>query len=183
MNILSTKLDGVYLINLERKGDARGNFTRIFCESELADVLEGRQIVQANYSSNVNIGVVRGMHYQIPPHAEMKLITCVGGCIWDVIVDLRIKSPTYLSWISFELSGENEQLLVIPEGCAHGYQVLSPQSNLIYFHTNAYCAEAEGGVRYDDPILGITWPLPVLGVSLRDLNHPLIGSKFTGLMV
>jgi dTDP-4-dehydrorhamnose 3,5-epimerase len=123
------------------------------------------------------------MHYQNQPHAEMKLITCLHGAVWDVTVDLRSDSPTFLQWFAVELSSENSRLLVIPEGCAHGFQVLRPQSELLYFHTAPYTPEAEGGVRHDDPVLGIRWPLPVSEVSQRDRAHRLIDSKFTGVVV
>ena len=183
MKIETTPLDGVLVVDLERRSDPRGIFMRVFCANELAQVLGTRHVVQSNHSSNAEVGTVRGMHFQHQPHAEMKLITCLHGSVWDVTVDLRSGSPTFLQWFAVELNSKTPRLLVIPEGCAHGFQVLRPQSELLYFHTAPYTPEAEGGVRHDDPALGIRWPLPVLEVSQRDRAHLSIGSKFTGVVV
>jgi dTDP-4-dehydrorhamnose 3,5-epimerase len=183
VKIETTPLAGVLVVDLERRSDPRGAFMRVFCANELAQVLGGRHVVQSNHSSTVKVGTVRGMHFQHQPHAEMKLITCLHGSVWDVAVDLRAGSPTFLQWFAAELSSENPRLLVIPEGCAHGFQVLRPQSELLYFHTAPYTPEAEGGVRHDDPALDIPWPLPVSEVSQRDRAHLSIGPEFTGVIV
>jgi dTDP-4-dehydrorhamnose 3,5-epimerase len=181
MKIRETPLAGVNVVQLDSRGDSRGAFTRLFCEEELRDVLGGRRIVQANHSITEQVGSIRGMHFQHAPHAEMKLITCVRGAVWDVAVDLRPASPTYLKWHGEELSADGHRLMVIPEGCAHGFQVLRPGSELIYLHTAAYRPSAEGGVRYDDPALNIRWPLPDGIVSERDRSHPAIDKTFTGV--
>lgn len=183
MKIRTTPIAGVLLVDLDRRSDARGAFMRVFCEAELADVLAGRHVVQSNYSCTEKVGTVRGMHFQHPPHAEMKLITCLNGAVFDVAVDLRAGSPTFLKWFSAELSSDRPQLLVIPEGCAHGFQTLQPHSELLYYHTAPYTPEAEGGLRYDDLSLGIPWPLRISEVSQRDGAHPLIAPNFEGIKV
>lgn len=183
MKIETTPLAGVLVVDLERRSDSRGAFMRVFCANELALVLDGRHVVQSNHSSTTKVGTVRGMHFQHQPHAEMKLIICLHGSVWDVAVDLRAGSPTFLQWFAIELSSENPRLLVIPEGCAHGFQVVAPGSELIYFHTAAYTPDAEGCVRHDDPALDIRWPLPISELSERDRNHPLIDKNFTGVVL
>lgn len=163
--------------------DSRGAFARWYCERELAEIIGNRQIVQINHSRTVAMGAVRGLHFQKPPHAEMKLVRCIKGRVWDVAVDLRQGSPTYLKWHAEELSPENARMMVIPEGFAHGFQVLEPESELLYLHTAFYAPEFEGGVRLDDPALDISWPLPFADVSERDQSHPLIDQDFVGLSV
>jgi dTDP-4-dehydrorhamnose 3,5-epimerase len=123
------------------------------------------------------------MHFQYPPHAETKFISCNKGRVWDVAVDLRLGSPTFLQWHAEELSSQNRRMLIIPEGCAHGFQALDPDSELLYFHTNFYTPESEGGVLYDDPQLGITWPLPITNLSTRDQEYPLISKDFNGIRI
>lgn len=183
MKIVTTPIAGVLVVELECRSDARGAFMRVFCEAELVDVLADRHVVQSNYSCTEKVGTVRGMHFQHPPHAEMKLITCLHGAVWDVAVDLRAGSPTFLRWFAAELGGDRPRLLVIPEGCAHGFQTLRPHSELLYYHTVPYAPIAEDGIRYDDLAIGIPWPLPVSEVSQRDREHPLIAPEFEGLKV
>ncbi len=183
MKVEATPLPGVLIVELDSRSDQRGSFLRVFCASELSQALGERHIVQSNYSRTAKVGTVRGMHFQYPPYAEMKLITCLHGSIWDVAVDLRSGSPTFLQWFAIELSSDNPRLFVIPEGCAHGFQVLQPESELLYFHTAPYMPEAEGGMRHDDPKLNIMWPLPVSEVSQRDWTHRLIDREFTGVIV
>ncbi|MDK9719218.1 MAG: dTDP-4-dehydrorhamnose 3,5-epimerase [Trichlorobacter sp.] len=181
MKIISTPLMGVSLIEPNPFCDDRGIFYRAFCNRELAPVLGTRQIVQTNFSRTHAVGAVRGMHYQNPPHAEMKLIRCLKGKIWDVAVDVRAGSPTFLQWFGVELSPDNALMMVIPEGCAHGFQVLNKNSELLYLHTSHYKPEAECGVRFNDPLLAISWPLQVTDTSKRDMNHPLITPNFGGI--
>jgi len=173
----------VLTVELNGYRDPRGTFRRLFCARELAQALGERHIVQCNHSTTVKVGTVRGMHFQYQPFAEMKMITCLHGSVWDVAVDLRAGSPTFLQWFATELNSEKPSLLVIPEGCAHGFQVLQPESELLYFHTTPYSPEAEGGVRHDDPALGIHWPLPVTEVSQRDRAHLLIHPDFSGVCI
>lgn len=181
MKIVDTPLAGLLRVVLSPSTDARGTFTRWFCEQELANALAGRHIVQANHSRTEQIGTVRGLHYQVPPHAEMKLIRCIRGKVFDVAVDLRETSETFLQWYSVELSDRKPEMILIPEGFAHGFQVLETGSELLYLHTAIYASESERGLRFDDPKLGITWPLPPERVSVRDQAHSLISKSFAGI--
>jgi len=161
--------------------DARGAFMRLFCAQELQPVLGDRQIKQINHSRTSRAGAVRGLHFQHPPHAEMKMVRCLRGRVWDVAVDLRPGSPTFLQWHAQELAQDDAQMLVLPEGFAHGFQVLEPDSELLYLHTAFYRPDSEGGLRYDDSRLAITWPLPPQDLSPRDLSHPLLRANFSGV--
>jgi dTDP-4-dehydrorhamnose 3,5-epimerase len=181
MNILDTPLSGLKIARSVPHRDARGAFLRLFCAEELQAVLGRRQIVQINQSRTSSAGAVRGMHFQRPPHAEMKMIRCLRGRVWDVAVDLRAGSPTFLQWHAEELAQDDAQMLVIPEGFAHGFQVLQPDSELLYLHTAFYHPPSEGGLRHDDPRLAIAWPLPPQDLSPRDLSHALLGADFTGV--
>ncbi|HAU28747.1 MAG TPA: dTDP-4-dehydrorhamnose 3,5-epimerase [Rhodospirillaceae bacterium] len=181
MIIHPTSIPGVMVVGTVPFSDHRGAFARLFCARMLADIIGARQIVQINHSRTNTQGAVRGMHFQHAPHAEMKLVRCLAGRVLDVAVDLRKSSPTFLSWHAEELSPDNANMLVVPEGCAHGFQVLDGPAELLYLHTAFYNKESEGGVRHDDPSLGITWPLPVTDISQRDLEHLLITKDFTGV--
>jgi dTDP-4-dehydrorhamnose 3,5-epimerase len=181
MNIVLTLIHGVVVVETDSRVDHRGSFTRWFCERELAPVLDERRIVQINHSQTGAVGAVRGMHYQRPPHAEMKLVRCLRGRVWDVAVDLRAGSPTFLRWHAEELSPDNTRMLIIPEGCAHGFQTLAPDSELLYLHTEFYAPDAEEGILYDDRRLAITWPLAVVDLSERDRSHPPLDPTFTGI--
>ncbi len=183
MKQLTTPIDGVVLVETERFRDHRGAFARLFCENALAPVLGDRHIMQINHSRTSLPGAVRGMHYQHAPHAEVKMVRCLKGKVWDVAVDLRKGSPTFLHWYGLELSSENDRMMVIPEGCAHGFQVLEENSELLYLHTAAYTPESEGGVCHDDPALGIDWPLAVSDISGRDRSHPLIAENYSGVIL
>ncbi len=183
LEIENTALAGVQRITLTPFEDHRGAFDRLFCQRELKEVIGNRQIVQINHSCTATVGAIRGLHYQYPPAAEMKLIRCLKGKVWDVAVDLRSGSPTFLSWHAEELSASNKRMMVIPEGCAHGFQVLEPNSELLYLHTSFYRPEYEGGVRYNDPEIIINWPLPVSDISQRDQNHTLIDENYQGLIL
>jgi len=183
LNMEAAPLAGVFVIETSGVADHRGSFARLFCTNELAPLLGQRQIVQINHSRTSRIGAVRGMHFQRPPYAELKLIRCIRGRVWDVAVDLRAGSATYLKWHGEELSPGNARMMAIPEGCAHGFQVLEPDSELLYLHTAPYRPAAEGGVRHDDPLLAIGWPLPVVDLSGRDASHPLIADGFPGIQL
>jgi len=173
--IHETPLSG--LVVLERKpiSDNRGYFERLFCEEELAPFLGKRRIAQINHTVTLRRGTVRGMHYQRPPFAEMKIVQCLRGEVFDVAVDLRRDSPTFLRWHAERLSDENHRTLLIPEGFAHGFQTLTDDCEMLYFHTAPYVPAAEGGLHVLDPKLAIAWPLPVSHLSGRDAAHPLIG--------
>lgn len=179
--LTGTPLEGLALLTRHPIGDQRGYLERLFCRAELADLLEGRGIEQINHTLTAKGGTVRGMHFQYPPHAEMKLVTCLKGEVFDVAVDLRRQSPSFLRWHAEHLSAANHRTLAIPEGFAHGFQTLTDDCELLYLHTAAYHADAEGALDALDPRLGIAWPLPVGDRSDRDLAHPLLDDSFAGL--
>lgn len=181
MKVTDTPLRGVKVVNSESRYDSRGEFRRLFCTAELLPILGERQIVQINYSRTNRARVVRGMHFQYPPYAETKMIRCLRGRVWDVAVDLRANSPTFLQWYGLELAERGAQMIIIPEGFAHGFQALEADSELLYLHTAPYAPDWEAGVRHDDPLIGVDWPLPPLDVSHRDLSHPLLDEEFTGI--
>jgi dTDP-4-dehydrorhamnose 3,5-epimerase len=169
-----TKLEGAFIIDLDRKEDNRGFFARAFCQHEFEDNGLKPVIAQANIAFNRRKGSVRGMHFQFPPAAETKLVRCTRGGILDVIVDLRPESPTYLDHISVELTADNHRALFVPERFAHGYQVLEDDTETSYQVGEFYTPETEGGLRYDDPRLGLTWPLPVTEMSEKDRAWALL---------
>lgn len=181
MNIQPTSIPDLCVVDNPPHVDARGAFNRLYCERSLAPVTGQRKIVQINHSRTTTIGAIRGLHFQYPPHAEMKLVRCLRGRAWDVAVDLRKGSSTFLRWHATELSPDNNRMMLIPEGFAHGFQVMEPDTELLYLHTACYTPAAEGGLRYDDPRLGIAWPIGVSDLSERDARHPLITPDFNGL--
>ena len=181
MKISPTALPGVMVVETSSFSDQRGTFARLFCEQELAPVIQHRRIVQINQSCTHAVGAIRGLHYQRPPHAEMKLVCCLKGRVWDVAVDLRAGSPSFLKWHAEEISPGNAHMMVIPEGCAHGFQVLESHSELLYLHTAPYEPGSEDGVRYNDPAVNILWPLAAKDVSERDATRALLGPVFKGI--
>lgn len=181
MKLLSTKLEGVFIAESNSISDHRGSLSRLFCKQDLAMAIGGRQIVQVNQSCTKTPGAIRGMHFQNSPHAEMKLVRCLKGKVWDVVVDLRTGSPTLLQWHAEELSEQNARMLIIPEGCAHGFQVLESNSELLYLHTAFYQPGFESGVMYNDPQLAIPWPLLVEGLSAKDQKYPSIPAQYSGI--
>lgn len=181
-DISKTRLGGVYLLERKPVGDHRGYLERMFCSKDLEHLLDGRHIVQINHSITVAKGTVRGMHFQKSPHTETKIVSCLKGEIFDVAVDLRRHSPTFLHWHAEVISADNFRALFIPEGVAHGFQTLTENCELLYCHTAAFHQPAEGGLNPQDPCLAIAWPLPVSDLSLRDAGHPLIRDiSFTGI--
>ena len=183
ISVEKTPIDGLMIIRANPFRDSRGEFTRIFCDQDLNQYLQGKIIRQINRSKTFNIGVVRGMHFQIAPHAEIKIVRCVAGKVFDVAVDLRTGSPTFLQWFGMELGPEKSDALLIPEGFAHGFQALLPKSELIYLHTSQFSQKSEGGVKFDDPKIGIKWPLKVAEVSQRDSEFLYLDKYFTGLIL
>ena len=181
MTFAETPLSGAYLVALAPRQDNRGWFVRTFDKTAFAEIGFLDSWTQMNQSMTHQAGAVRGMHFQHPPHAEVKLVRCVAGRVFDVIVDLRAGSPTFLRWFGAELSADNRQMLFIPKGFAHGFQTLTPDCQLIYCHSTDYAPDFEGAVRYNDPRVGITWPLPVTDLSERDANHPFLDDHFAGL--
>jgi dTDP-4-dehydrorhamnose 3,5-epimerase len=153
-----TELPGAWIIDLERHEDSRGFFARAWDEQSFAERGLSSRVVQCNVSWNAKADTLRGMHFQRPPHAEVKLIRCTRGAIWDVIADIRPESPTYGRWVGVELTAENRRTLYIPEGFAHGYQTLVDDTETYYQVSAFYAPGAEGGIRWDDPALGIEWP-------------------------
>lgn len=180
MKLLPTPLPGLQVVDTEPFRDARGRFERLFCDQQWAALREGLRFVQINLSTTARRGTVRGMHFQRAPAAEAKLIRCVRGHVYDVAVDLRAGSPTFLHWHAIELRAEEPREVFIPEGFAHGFQALSDDAQLLYFHTAPWTPTCEGGVRHDDPRLAIDWPLPVTDMSDRDRTHPLLDAAFAG---
>jgi dTDP-4-dehydrorhamnose 3,5-epimerase len=181
MRIHKTPIPGLMLVESIPQTDERGFFSRLYCQDELVELVGSRQIVQINQSCTRTVGAVRGLHYQQAPHAEMKLVRCIRGRVWDVAVDLRAGSSTFLKWHAEELSAENAHMMVIPEGFAHGFQVLEQDSELVYLHTALYAPSSEAGVHPTDPALSIAWPLAPQELSDRDRSLPLLSSNFTGL--
>lgn len=177
MNFSDTKLSGVLLIEPELHVDDRGSFARSFCVDEFSEAGIDIQIVQANISFNKHSGAVRGMHYQVSPHAEAKVVRCTSGALYDVVVDLRPDSPSYSQWIGIELNADNRYAMYVPKGCAHGFQTLVDRTEVSYLMSERYVPEAASGVRYDDPEFGIDWPLKVSSVSDRDRSWPNFESQ------
>ena len=179
--ICATPITALKIVERQQLGDSRGFLSRLFCADELAVAGWHKPITQINQTFTQKQGTIRGLHFQNTPYAEMKLVTCLRGAIWDVAVDLRAASPTFLQWHAEELSAANHRALLIPEGFAHGFQTLEPDSELLYLHTEFYDPPHEGGLRHDDPRLGIAWPLEPQDISERDLAHPLLDCHFTGV--
>ena len=172
-----TKLKGAWILDLQRREDVRGFFARTFCVKELEAHGLKTAVAQCNVSFNFKKGTVRGMHYQLPPAAETKLIRCTAGAICDVIIDLRPDSPTYLQHVAVELTAENRRALFVPEMFAHGYQTLTDNAEVTYMAGEFYSPQHERGLRPDDPAFGIAWPLPFVEISPKDAAWPLFDAK------
>lgn len=180
IDFISTPLAGLMLVQRNVIEDHRGSLSRFYCAEEFRGAGITKPIAQINHTVTRNKGAVRGLHFQYPPHAEIKLVSCLKGEIWDVAVDLRRDSPTFLRWHSEVLSSANRKSLLIPEGCAHGFQALTENCEMIYLHTAAYHPEAAGALNVSDPRLNIAWPLPVGDLSDRDRTQPFINQHFQG---
>ncbi len=181
MKIAATSINGLSVVDTALHADARGSFARLYCADLLAPVLAGRRIAQINHSRTSAVGAVRGLHFQLAPHAEMKLVRCLKGRVWDVAVDLRAGSPTFLQWHAETLSPDTMRMIVIPEGFAHGFQTLGDDCEMLYLHTAAYDSAAEAALNAQDPALAIGWPLPITEMSPRDAGHPMIEHGFSGV--
>ncbi|GAA5436594.1 dTDP-4-dehydrorhamnose 3,5-epimerase [Deinococcus aquaticus] len=177
MNLTETALSGAFIIDLTVMTDERGGFARTFDRDTFAAHGLNPGAVQANLSFNHRAGTLRGLHYQLPPAAETKLVRCTRGAILDVIVDLRPQSPTYLQHVAVELTADNRRALFVPEQFAHGYQALTDGAEVTYQVSAAYTPGSERGLRHDDPALGITWPLPVTVISSKDAAWPLLADR------
>jgi dTDP-4-dehydrorhamnose 3,5-epimerase len=174
MIFATTQLDGAWLIEIEPREDERGFFARTWCREELAAQGLDTEIVQESLSFNRRRGTLRGLHFQRSPHEETKIVRCARGAIFDVIVDLRPGSPTYLHWQGFDLTAENRRALYVPKGFAHGLQTLTDDAEVAYQISAFHAPEAAGGCRYDDPAFGIAWPLPITAISERDRGWPAL---------
>lgn len=182
-SLAETPLPEVVEVTRTLVGDSRGFLSRLFCASELRAIGFDHPIAQVNYTLTANRGTVRGMHFQHAPHAEDKLVMCIRGEIWDVAVDARASSPKRLTWHGATLSADNRKALFIPRGFAHGFQTLTDDCELIYFHSHSYSPSAEGGMNPRDPALKIDWPLPIEAISDRDAGHAFIDDAFTGVLL
>ena len=168
-----TRLKNAFIIEVEPIEDDRGLFARTWCQKEFEALNLNANFVQSNVSFNTRKGTLRGMHYQVPPHQEAKLVRCTSGAIFDVLIDLRQESPTYKQWLGVRLTAENHVMIYVPEGFAHGYQTLEDDTEVSYQVSQYYCPEAERGVCYKDPSFGIEWPLDVQVISEKDSNWPV----------
>jgi dTDP-4-dehydrorhamnose 3,5-epimerase len=180
-SILDTYIADLKIIKRQGLGDSRGFLSRLFCAEELASAGWCKPVSQINITLTKYQGTVRGLHFQFPPYAETKLVSCVPGEVYDVAVDLRRDSPTFLQSHGEIISAENRRSLLIPEGYAHGFQTLTDNCELIYLHTAPYHPEAEGALNMADPKLNIAWPLPVTDISDRDRNHAFITDTYQGI--
>ena len=176
-------LPGLTLIRRKRMGDARGYLERLFCARYLIDAGWTDSIAQINQTYTARKGTVRGMHFQHPPHAEKKLVMCLKGRVYDVAIDIRKDSPTFLRWYGEILCPESSNALMIPEGFAHGFQTLTPDVLMLYCHSAFYAPESEAGIHPNDPSINISWPSEIVELSPRDNAHPLLGSTFEGVVV
>jgi dTDP-4-dehydrorhamnose 3,5-epimerase len=182
-DFIPTPLSDLKLVQRKAIEDHRGFLSRFYCADEFRMAGIAKPIAQINHTLTRKKGAVRGLHYQHLPHAEIKLVSCLKGEIWDVAVDIRSGSPTFLQWHGEILSEANRKSMLIPEGYAHGFQALTEGCELIYLHTAAYHHEAEGALNVADPRLGIFWPLPIDDLSERDRNHPFISQEYQGIFI
>ena len=181
MTFAPTTLEGSYIISLTPFNDDRGWFARTYCEKEFGAIGHLDKWIQLNQSYTAKAGTVRGMHYQVPPFKEIKLVRCIRGSVYDVIIDIRKDSPTFLHWYGVKLSSAEMNMLYIPAGFAHGFQTLENDSELIYHHSTMYEPGHEGGILYNDAAVAIRWPLAITVISERDKNHPPITENFKGI--
>ena len=181
--IFDTPIADLKIVERQQLGDSRGFLSRLFCAEELSAAGWHKPIAQINQTVTQKQGTIRGMHFQRLPHAEMKLVTCLRGAVWDVAVDLRAGSQTYLHWHAVELSASNQCALLIPEGFAHGFQTLVEDCELIYLHSTAYEPAAEAGLNAKDPKLSISWPLNISDISARDSGHQMLDHLFKGVVL
>jgi len=182
VEFIASDIEGLYTIRLKKLEDERGLFARTYCKNEFKQIGFDKEFVQFNHSFNKYKGTIRGMHFQNAPYCEFKLIRCIQGAVYDVAVDLRKDSPTFLKHFGVELSADNMVSILIPEGFAHGFQTLEDNSALIYHHTQYYTPNADAGFRFNDPALNIQWQLPAVMVSEKDRSYQLIDNNFKGII-
>lgn len=178
-----TDIEGLYRVETETLEDARGAFNRFYCQDSLTECLPDFEVSQINFSYNKAKGTIRGMHMQVSPHAEIKLVRCIRGSVLDVVVDLRRESETFLKHQVFELSANNKSMLIIPKGLAHGFQTLEDNTELLYMHSENYEKKSEFAVNAFDPVLNINWPMPVSQISDKDNNLTMLSSNFQGIEI
>ena len=183
MKFQETSLKGNYLIDLEKHKDERGFLNRTFCQKTLEPLLKEKNIRQINHSFTKKKGTVRGLHFQYPPHAEIKIVSCLKGKVWDVAIDIRKGSPTFMEYHAVTLSESNLQSFFIPEGFAHGFQTLADDCEMLYFHTADYNANAEGTLNALDQRLKIQWPKIITEQSGRDMINPMLNENFLGVKI
>ena len=176
-----TGLTGAYWIECQPHRDARGLFARTYCKKEFEKIGHADEFVQYNHSHNICKGTLRGMHYQLPPFSEVKLIRCIKGSVFDIIVDIRQDSPTFLQHFGIKLSEHNMRMLYVPQGFCHGFQTLEDDTALIYHHTAYYAPQYERGLRFDDPKLQLNWPLPPSEMSSKDQQYAFLDDRFLGI--
>lgn len=181
--IVSTYIEGLKILIRKPIIDVRGYLERMFCEEDLSFILVARHIVQINHTYSAIKGSIRGLHFQYPPYAEMKFVTCIKGEVFDVAVDIRKGSPTFLKWHAEILSQDNFKTFVIPEGFAHGFQTLTDNCEMLYFHTCFYNPQAESGLNYSDPLINIKWPITITDISNKDANYSFISPNFEGIIL
>lgn len=181
LEIIDTPLDGLKVLQRFSIGDSRGYLERLYCTAELQKLLCGKSIVQINHSHTLRRGSVRGLHYQRSPDAEIKVVSCINGAVFDVAVDLRRGSPTFLRWHGEVLTPGNHRSLFIPEGFAHGFQSLTDDAEMLYFHSHEYVPSSEWGVNVMESKLNIQWVEAITDISTRDSNMPFLEADFTGL--
>jgi dTDP-4-dehydrorhamnose 3,5-epimerase len=172
MKFTETPLKGVFVIDLEKRGDDRGFFARLFCEREFAQHGLNSKIVQLNNSSSTTRGTLRGIHYQLAPKGEDKTFRCVRGALFDVVIDLRPDSPTFLRHFAVELTAENRTMIHVPQGCANSFMTIADETEIFYFTSEFYSPQHERGIRYNDPAFGIRWPMEPVVISDKDKSHP-----------
>jgi dTDP-4-dehydrorhamnose 3,5-epimerase len=177
MEFIETPIAGAYVIEVKRIGDERGFFGRLWCRREVRDLGLDAEIVQSNIGFNFKAGTLRGLHYQRPPHEEIKIVRCPRGAIFDVLVDLRPSSPSYRRWFGIELNQENAKMLLVPRGCATGYLTLRDDTEMYYHATEFFHPQSATGVRYDDPAFGIAWPSKPQMISDNDRNWPAFETR------
>jgi dTDP-4-dehydrorhamnose 3,5-epimerase len=176
MLFAETKLEGAFVVDLDLREDVRGFFARAFCRAEFEQHGLNGTIAQCNISFSERRGTLRGLHYQVPPRTECKLVRCIRGSIFDVIVDLRPSSSTWLKWVGVNLNADNRRAIFVPEGFAHGFQTLEDGSEVLYQVSQFYSPEHERGLRWNDPAIAIEWPIATSVISERDQSHPDITS-------
>ncbi|HZZ62627.1 MAG TPA: dTDP-4-dehydrorhamnose 3,5-epimerase [Roseiarcus sp.] len=181
MRFLKAPLEGAYTIELEKRGDPRGFFARLFCEKEFGQAGLETRFVQINNSFTGSKGTLRGLHYQLPPAAEVKVARAIRGALFDVIVDLRPGSPTCLKWFGAELTDDNRKMMYVPRGFGHGFVTLTDNVEMLYLHSAFYDPEAERGLRWNDPAIGVEWPIEPREISDKDRNWPDFDPGFHGL--